>query len=178
MCFYADYDWYAAVSEETEGPSPERTHCNECGRVIHAGEWRHHLHQEQYECCLACDPDDPDGREPNEDGSCDHGETADFTTCGRCHALRAAVRAVEEHEGCVGAEAEPPRGVLFDAIHDAGGWDEYVPKMLALGHAAAVATIEAPDPDDVWWDNLGDEYPGWWQDGDDGRDRDFGGEGG
>lgn len=177
MCFYHDYEWTADVSETTEGPLPVRQKCDECRRWINAGETCLMVHQEQHEACLHCDPDDMGDYEGRGGGGeCDHGEVFDYVCCWRCQQIRAAIRAVEEHEGCGGSEAEPSYGGMFEEVSDAGGWDEYVPKMLAIGQGRAVGLLPAPHPTDVW-ESLIDEFPESWDDGDEGQDRDTGGEG-
>lgn len=180
MCFYADYDWYPNVVEEAEGPSPARQQCDECHDWINAGEWRYDLHQERHESCLHCDPgeefDDYFGR--GGDGKCDHGKTADYVCCERCWLLRKAIRQVEEREGCTGNEAEPPLEFLYEAVGDAGGWDEYAPKMLALGLIREYALIPAPDPEDIA-EAMVNEYPELHDDwGDETGDFELGGEAG
>ena len=149
MCFYTDYDWYARSSDSSEGPAKVRTRCDECGQVIHAGEWLYSYEAAEYESCLGCDPDAEYQREAKADGSCDHGEQFSYECCEKCYLLRKAVRVVEEHEGCVGQEAEPPLTELHEAVQDAGGWGGYGDKMLALGLHREYAMVPEPDPDDL-----------------------------
>lgn len=136
MCFYHDGDYPTVYRERDVKAARKARRCSDCGQRIHAGE-PYLLIDGKWE-----------------------GDFSSFATCERCQTLRAAIRRVEEEDGCRGSETQPALGALFDQVDD---WGHYADEFLRLGLTDALALVPAPDPDDIE-DALCGEY-GW--DGDD-----------
>lgn len=114
MCFWHDYDSYPSIVEKDEGPEPaEFSHCEECGKVIHKGEFRSWHYQQEY------DPDEtePDEDEPSE-GEFDPGQTCEWTWCESCLKILNAIGQAELDEGCKGDETQPGVGGLREALQE------------------------------------------------------------
>ncbi len=151
MCFYADADWYASVTETDEGPAPKATKCSECRKPIAEGEWRYHVWQQEHEECQTREEKNHIGDDDEEvmihdcirdKAECEYGETFDYDCCISCKVLRNAIRQVEEAEGCTGNETEPALPCLFEDVSDGEGWGHYVEKFRAMGLTDALAVVE------------------------------------
>jgi hypothetical protein len=163
MCFLHEYDWYASVSEESQGPLNVPTRCTECGRRLNSGEWALQIHQQEKECCDDCECDSsPDCHCETCPDGCDLGEVVDYTACEKCELIRKAIRDVEEAEGCIGDEAEPPRGMMVEGVNEGEGWDHYLDQFLSMGfieaYEAARVFRDWRTADDIM-SRLKDEYP-------------------
>jgi hypothetical protein len=121
MCFWNDdYDWTAEVSEEEEFVASKPTKCQECYRLIPAGETMVHIWMQQYEECHAC----YDGECECPEGRCCQceepvfGETFDYHRCQECDKFLMAVEAAEVEEGCARHESRPGLGAMASDIMD------------------------------------------------------------
>ncbi len=137
MCFYNEYDWSAEVVEYTGGPATSQHRCFECHTFIHPGEWVHKTFMQEHEDCQHENriDDNEDVTDFYESGIMPHwcngldaepcvfGETHQSYVCQSCTDFRAAIRAVEEADGCVGDEAEPQN--LFDDIAESDHYHQY-----------------------------------------------------
>jgi hypothetical protein len=160
VCFFHDYDWYAELCEETEGPAPAPARCGECRRPIAAGQWRHRVYQQQYEECRACGNGDCECPGADGTGECcrcpvpSFGETAEYDRCESCDKVLRAVEAVELADGCHHDNARPALcGLSEEALNRCNNdhADEYAAKAVELfpevaGHLAALGW--RPDDDD------------------------------
>lgn len=184
MCFNTDYDWYASQIEDDEGPAPEACHCCECGCRIKKGEWRRWVSMQEREDGIYCEPekgehvDDcpaagcaakgcvPDGDHAEDcvGEECEYvgpGETWEGNTCEGCHILRAALRTVEEDEGCHGVEAEPGLGAMYDEVGSAGGWLHYFDHFVRLGLHDAIRVMPEIDWDEYLEHLMEEGATGW-----------------
>lgn len=159
MCFYYDdyYDWYASVSEVSQHVSTGVEKCCECGLRIPQGEECSRLYLQQHESCRCCESKEYPEEEYPEDGDsdgetcdvdgCDYGETSTDYSCQRCLALRAAIRVVEESEGCTGEEAEPPHAQLYESMDSGEGRGHYAAKICAHGFIAEFLAMPLDEED-------------------------------
>jgi hypothetical protein len=152
MCFYSDPDWYASQVEEDEGPALSDCRCCECRRVIKAGEWRKRVEMQEREDGIYCTPDKGEHADGCDGEDCEYdgpGETWAGHFCRDCETLRAAIRKVEEAEGCHGSEAEPSMGGIYDEVGNGQGWMHYFDEFVRLDLWDAVALVPAFDWDDL-----------------------------
>ncbi len=162
MCFIHD-GWSAAVWEQEDRRAEVRKRCDDCRGPIAVGESYTWVFAREYDYCRHCDQEWPPESDecPSSDGE-PHafGEEMEVKVCCRCQSARSAIREVEEEEGCVGSEAEPSFGALWNDLADSGEFDRYVaeiaerrPSLVWSGWLDRRAT---PPPADVLCD-LGDE---------------------
>lgn len=129
MCFDSEYEWTASLCEEDSGPAVKPCKCDECGHKISAGEWRHHIYQQEHETCYCCEED---GVDPCECETPDLGETYDYQRCEACDKL---LRAVEQHEideGCPVYARRPALTELHDVFWQHEQNWEYAEKAVAM----------------------------------------------
>jgi len=131
MCFVNDYDWFAEICEITTEESDGTIQCCECWGKILKGDKYQRIYMQEHEECSECDGD-LSGDE------CEHhyGESVIDSTCLRCDALREAVKAVEQAEGCAPEDSEPCVGELFEAVESMDGWADYALRARAKGLSA------------------------------------------
>jgi len=113
MCFYNDYDWYADVNDITEGETDEKQECHECGLVIHPGEWRRQVYQQEHEECHVCEFEDGP---PCGDGNHDYGETYFYVCCRTCANILKAIEVSEAEAGCPPDARQPAYGELQETL--------------------------------------------------------------
>jgi hypothetical protein len=141
MCFVNDYDWYAEVCEQDDRPALADFTCDECWRLILAGQMQHHVHQEEYEECQRCADDDCDCQK-NGNGRCDGcqcdqpatGETFDYNRCEECDKFLKAVEQAEIEAGCDLSDSRPGLCGMIPEIQG-GGREEagrYFQKALRM----------------------------------------------
>jgi hypothetical protein len=131
MCFYSgDYDWYAAINEESTLCAAKPTQCDECHTTIPIGGIVHHIFQQENESCSDCE----DGYctcPRDEDGDCldcccldpNYGESFECDWCDECDKFVKAVKAAEIEAGCPEHQSRPLLTQMRDSIHD-GGMEE------------------------------------------------------
>lgn len=128
MCFYEDdCDWTASVSTDEVLTADKPVKCDECQRVIPAGDSVRHIWMQEHEVCRN-DPDSvgcPEG--------CDHdfGETENYDRCQACDQLTEAIHQHELAEGCKEYESRPPLTGLYDAMSEGDG-KAYLAKAESL----------------------------------------------
>lgn len=129
MCFDNDYDWMASVCEEESGPAGKRCECNECGKRIEVGEWRHHIYMQEHEECQRCEDD---GLDACKCETPDYGEDYDYIRCELCDKL---LRAVEQHEideGCPPYARRPALTELGDTLWQHEQAFDYAEKAVGM----------------------------------------------
>jgi len=128
MCFEPEYDWYADVTALTESEAGARVACEDCGELIHPGDWRRYVYQQEHEECQRCEWEELEpGDEPCD--THDYGETWECSLCRDCCNIRAAISAVEADEGCRPDTREPAYGELDEALRYDDG--RYVARVRA-----------------------------------------------
>ena len=127
MCFYNDYAWVAAVSEEAYVNLYRPIRCLECRRQMEPGEIVWKLHLQEHEECHACYGFDIVCNCPkDEDGECmgcqckkpNFGEEFTDYTCIECHLFLDAVEEHEKDEGCPIDTRRPSVGCLVESLGD------------------------------------------------------------
>ena len=110
MCFDNDCEWTCEVCETDYGDASVACKCDECGAKIAAGEYRVHVHQQEYECCRLCE----DGDEDHD--KCNYGEAYDYDCCENCSKFLKAIADREKREGCPSYAQQPSLGGLYEEI--------------------------------------------------------------
>lgn len=143
MCFYADYDWYADIHEETCFQLDEPgLPCDECGQLIPQGAWRVHVYQQENETCHQCDDLDSD---EEHDGKCDYGETTDYNCCVECSKIIAGVEEYERRQGCPEGNRRPPLYSLYESVQQ-----EHLDSEELLGICKAICDL-SPEMENHKW---------------------------
>lgn len=122
MCFTNECDWTAEVSNERSEPAEKIVRCDECHRDIQIGATVHHIGQQEYELCHACEfgeckcagNTDEDGHECTCEEP-EYGETFHYDRCDDCDRFLKAVEAAEIEAGCKPHHAVP---LLLNMIED------------------------------------------------------------
>ena len=145
MCFYNEGDWTAQLFVDETVKLDSQRRCSECHNTIHVGVTCRRVFLQEHDYCPEC------GVEFHEDGTADepcegqhdhsYGERDELFICGDCEKVIAAIRMVEEDEGCTGNEAVPAFSQLREAFWESDHAVEYIdrarsefPELAMNGH--------------------------------------------
>lgn len=126
MCFTDDYDWCASAVTNEHKPAASDLKCDECDRIIPAGELYHYTYQQEHEECQRCEDHecncvnwDDDSVNYCDDCKCespDYGETFSYDCCEECHQFLDAIKQTEQAEGCPPEASQPPLGMMLENL--------------------------------------------------------------
>jgi hypothetical protein len=151
MCFYNDYEWYAAIQTDETRTAEKQLACGECGCKIEVGQQYRYIFQQEHEQCDRCfgyleQKDQCECDEP------DLGEQFCICICLECDKFMEAIKAAEVEEGCDGDETQPALGRLFEQIAEVDDVDRYFvkarelfPELEASGYLSRNAVVRGEE---------------------------------
>lgn len=130
MCFDNDADWHASIyeTEARVAADGEKLHCHECGVKFQPGEEYTYIFMQEYEECRVCEWEEAET--PCEKH--DYGEIYHYRRCEACSKILAAIKEVEEDEGCPPYATQPMLEELCEVFSDRRDAKRYAVRAVEL----------------------------------------------